>query len=195
MQLKITARNIEQVSAELRGLVARVDDLRPVLAQFGIHMIRSVEQTFQAGGRPTPWWPSGRAMRMARTSKSGNMGKTLIKSGRLKNSIVAAVTGPRTLSVGTNVKYAAVHQLGFSGTVQIPEHLRRVKTRNVYQVKTAQTVSGRKIRSRRKIASGFTVVKAHPANMRIPARPYLVAQTEDMEILQGMMERHLENAK
>jgi len=187
MLLKITARNIEQVSAELRGLVARVDDLRPVLAQFGIHMIRSVEQTFQAGGRPTAWPPSIRAMTKG--------GKTLIKTARLKDSIVAAVTGPRTLSVGTNVKYAAVHQLGFSGTVQIPEHLRRVKTRNVYQVKTAQTVSGRKIRSRRKIASGFTVVKAHPAHMRIPARPYLVAQAEDMEILQGMMERHLENAK
>jgi phage gpG-like protein len=187
MQLRITTRNIEQASAELRGLVARADDLRPVLAGFGIHMIRSVEQTFQAGGRPVAWPPSIRALTKG--------GKTLIKSGQLKNSTVAQVTGPRTLSVGTNVKYAAVHQLGFSGTVQIPEHLRRVKSRNLYQVKTAQTVSGKKIRSRRKIASGFTVVKAHPAHMRIPARPFLVAQEEDLGILQGMIERRLEGTK
>ncbi|MBI4242252.1 MAG: phage virion morphogenesis protein [Candidatus Rokubacteria bacterium] len=187
MQLKITARNVEQASAELKALVRRVEDLRPVLAEFGIHMIRSVEQTFQAGGRPTAWPPSIRAMRGG--------GKTLIKTARLKNSIVATVTGPRSLSVGTNVKYAAVHQLGFSGTVQIPEHIRRVKSRNVYRVKTATTVSGRKIRSRRKIASGFAVVKAHPAHMRIPARPFLVAQDEDMEILKGMLERHIEGDK
>ncbi len=84
MQLRITPRNVEQVSAELRDLARRVEDIRPVLAEFGIHMIRSVEQTFQAGGRPTAWPPSIRAMTRG--------GKTLIKTARLKNSIVAAVT-------------------------------------------------------------------------------------------------------
>jgi phage gpG-like protein len=171
MQLRITARNIEEVSAELRNIVRSVEDIRPVLAEFGIHMIRSVEKTFQTGGHPVPWPASIRARTRG--------GKTLIKSGRLKNSIVAALTGDRTLQVGTNVKYAAIHQLGFSGTVQIPEHIRRVTRAFGRRLKTPT----------------YATVRGHPAHMRIPARPFLVAQEEDLEIWKGMLGRHMEGGK
>ncbi len=187
MQLKITARNVEQASAELKQLARRVEDLRPVLAEFGIHMIRSVEQTFQAGGRPTAWPPSIRVI------KHG--GKTLIKSGRGKNSIVANVTGARTLSIGTNVGYMDVQHTGIDRVVQIPEHIRRVRSRDVYRTMAVRTVSGRTIRSRRRISSGITTVRPHPAHMRIPARPFLMAQPEDLEILRGMLEGHLEGKR
>lgn len=165
--LKITQRNIEQVSKELREIVRRVSDLKPVLAEFGVHMIRSVELTFQAGGRPVPWPPSIRALRQG--------GKTLIKSGRLKNSIVASVMGPRTLRLGTNVAYAAVHQLGFAGNMTVPEHVRRVTRAFGRRLKTPT----------------YATVRQHQRLVRIPARPFLVAQDEDVEILKGMLERHV----
>jgi len=165
--LKINQRNIEEVSRDLKALVRRVSDLRPVLAEFGVHMVRSVEQTFQAGGRPAPWPPSIRALRQG--------GKTLIKTARLKNSIVASVTGPRTLRLGTNVAYAAVHQLGFAGNMTVPEHIRRVTRAFGRRLKTPT----------------YATVQQHQRLVRIPARPFLVAQPEDLEILRGMLERHI----
>jgi len=167
IQLKINQRNIEEVSKELREIVRRVSDLKPVLAEFGIHMVRSVEQTFQASGRPAPWPPSIRALRQG--------GKTLIKTARLKNSIVASVTGPRTLRLGTNVAYAAVHQLGFAGNMTVPQHIRRVTRAFGRRLKTPT----------------YATVRQHQRLVRIPARPFLVAQDEDIEILRGMLERHI----
>ena len=169
--LKINQRNIEEVSRDLKALVRRVSDLRPVLAEFGVHMVRSVEQTFQAGGRPAPWPPSIRALRQG--------GKTLIKTARLKNSIVASVTGPRTLRLGTNVVYAAVHQLGFAGNMTVPEHVRRVTRAFGRRLKTPT----------------YATVRQHQRLVRIPARPFLVAQDEDLTVLQGMLERHVEGQR
>ena len=169
--LQINQRNIEQTSKELREIVRRVSDLKPVLAEFGVHMVRSTELTFQAGGRPAPWPPSIRAINTG--------GKTLIDSTRLKTSIVASVTGPRTLRLGTNVAYAAVHQLGFAGNMTVPQHIRRVTRAFGRRLKTPT----------------YATVRQHQRLVRIPARPFLVAQAEDLEILRGMLERHIGGGK
>ncbi len=185
MQLRLTTKNFEQASAQFRELARRAGNWRPVLAQFGIHMLRSVEQTFHAGGRPTLWPPSIRAMTKG--------GKTLIDTARLKNSMVAAVTGPTTLRVGTNVRYAAVHQFGFSGTVQIPEHLRRVRSRDIRgsEIRVSPK-TGKRYKAHPKIARGFAVVKAHAAHLRIPARPFLVVQDADDRMWVRLAEKYLE---
>jgi phage virion morphogenesis protein len=73
------------------------------------------------------WPPSGRAESEGRMSKEGKAkaqsmarfegsgktisGKTLVDTGRLKNSITTAVDVDE-IQVGTNVVYARIHQLG-----------------------------------------------------------------------------------
>jgi phage gpG-like protein len=185
MQLKISPRNLDDATRKVAQLVRKVGDLRPVLAQFGIHMIRSVEQTFEAGGRPTAWPPSLRVLLKG--------GKTLIDTARLKNSVVAAVTGPTTMAIGTNVAYAAAHQLGFTGVVQIPAHVRFVRTRDrIMYEETHSTRTGKAYVKRSKFASGFTTVRAHPAHLRIPRRPFLVVQESDRAAFYELLARHLE---
>lgn len=52
------------------------------------------------------------------------------RSGRLISSIhheLEETDAEVNALVGTNVEYAAVHELGFSGTVQVKEHYRTVK--------------------------------------------------------------------
>lgn len=68
------------------------------------------------------------------------------------------------LIFGSKVPYAATHEQGFSGTVNVPQH-----TRNITQA------------FGRKIAPTQVTVSAHNKNMRIPKRPYLVPALEDQE--------------
>lgn len=191
---RITAKGLEQAKAELAQIPVRAMDLRPVLQQFGIHMLRSIQRNFAEGGRPIRWrqWAPSTAANEAGplylrsgkvTSSRGRTarartGKVLYDTGRLANSITSQVTGPRTLRLGTNLVYAAIHQLG--GTINIPG-IRPVRAKAL-----------------RWFLPGGKVVfakKAAPHTVRIPSRPYLVAQEEDMQILQSMIDRHLQGAK
>jgi phage gpG-like protein len=128
---------------------------------------------------------------MSRRVRRGG-GKTMIDTGRLKNSHVAAVLDPRTLSIGTNVKYARPLYLGFHGTVQIPQHLRRVTSRDVRMpMRRVSRKTGRAYTAAVQVASGFAVVRAHTARRNLPARNPLVVQPEDLMILVAMAEQHL----
>ena len=71
---------------------------------------------FKAGKGPdgTPWEPSGRVKAIAAASKAARnrkRGKTLIETGRLRASIHWQAD-PSGVAVGTDVKYAAIHQFG-----------------------------------------------------------------------------------
>lgn len=149
----VAFKNFPEVAARVRAVAEAGKDLRPVYEAFGPHMIRSVDQNFQEGGRPARWTPS---------KKSG--GKTLVDTGILKNSINFRVSA-RGLVIGTNVKYGAIHQLG--GT--IPAHTVRPK-----RAKTlAFMVGGRMV-----FASKVEI----PA-MTLPARPFLAVQEGDWEVM------------
>lgn len=67
-----------------------------------------------------------------------------------------------TLTYGTKVPYARAQEEGFSGTVQIPSHTRRITQAFGRQIepKTVQ-------------------VSAHSKNMNLPARPYLGPALDD----------------
>lgn len=54
-----------------------------------------------------------------------------VQSGRLRRSINFRVAESSTgveAKVGTNVEYGRVHEFGFSGTVNVKEHMRRAQT-------------------------------------------------------------------
>jgi phage gpG-like protein len=189
IRLKITPRNIAQVSDDLKALVRRVEDITPVLGQFGVHMIRSIQKNFDVGGRPRwkPWaastaineaggvrLKSGKVSASRRRTARARTGKVLYDTGRLANSVTASVTGRRTLLLGSNVVYAAIHHFG--GTIRVPEIVpRRAGALRWYSAGGAPIFAKR----------------ARPHTVLIPARPWLVVQDEDLEILTGMVERHV----
>lgn len=86
-------------------------------------------------------------------------GSLLVDSGALANSIRPAVISPQkvVISAGNDhVLYAEIHNEGFHGLANIPEHQRKTQS------------------------SGITTVKAHQRAMDMPQRQFL-GQSEEME--------------
>ena len=83
-----------------------------------------------------------------------------VRTGTLRRSINRVVEederGIRA-TVGTNVEYAAIHEYGFSGTVNVREHVRR-------------TPSG-----------GSATVSAHTREVNLPERSFLRSTLKDFE--------------
>lgn len=87
------------------------------------------------------------------------------KTGTLRRSINRVVRDQPSeimAQVGTNLVYAAVHEYGFDGIVNVREYTRR---------SAAQLAVGRK--SRAKKSEGTITVRAHTMHMRVPERSYL----------------------
>lgn len=99
--------NVKIDDAEVKGFLTRlrerVEDLTPVMQTIGQIVRTSVGKNFEQGGRPEKWQPSQRA--------TGSGGLTLVDTARLKNSINAKATN-KQVTIGTNVAYGAIHQLG-----------------------------------------------------------------------------------
>ena len=107
--------------------------------------------------------PEGRRWKTSiRAAAEG--GKTLVRSGQLKNSIHARAD-TSGFAVGTDVKHAATHQFG---------------------------ETGRTIRARRKKALRFQVggrwISKKQVRITIPARPFLGLSDEDMREIRDTVE-------
>jgi len=90
-------------------------------------------------------------------------------TGRLRRSIAAAsLLTDRSVEVGgivgTNVKYAAVHEYGFSGTVTVRDHMRQIKK-----------AFGRPLKSPHAIH-----VSAHGRRVNLPERSFLRSALREM---------------
>jgi len=154
-----------EMKAALKGLSTRLTRPQKALKECGLVLLRSVAKTFKAGGRPVRWKPSNRAQ------FSG--GKTLIDTARLMRSITMKVTG-KTLKVGTNVKYAAMHQLGgkVAGRTIFPKRAKALRwIDRAGNVRFAKKVT----------IPGFTM----------PARPFLVIQDADWRVFGRIFGDHI----
>jgi len=94
-----------------------------------------------------------------------------VRTGTLRRSINREVNSTPTrvvATVGTNVKYAAVHEFGFNGDVTVRSHVRKVASRSIGAGKK-QTVQG----------IGF--VREHTRHMVIPERSYLRSTVREFQ--------------
>lgn len=93
-----------------------------------------------------------------------------VRTNRLRGSLRwtrATIDGDAVIAtIGSNVKYAAAHEFGFDGTVQVKAHVRRY-ARAGGQVTTLRAAAKSK---RKDITTGTGTVKAHARRMRIPER-------------------------
>ncbi|SEK34431.1 phage virion morphogenesis (putative tail completion) protein [Roseovarius azorensis] len=97
------------LEAGLTDALRQLSDLTPLMRRIGGVLETSVSERFEQSKGPggVPWAPSQRAREVG--------GKTLVDSTRLRDSIVSEA-GPRSVEVGSNVPYAAIHQSG--GTIK-----------------------------------------------------------------------------
>jgi phage virion morphogenesis protein len=108
------------VTGDLEKFAGRLERLgKPgVKQQLNTQIAQALENStlerFKTGTDPDggAWKPSGRVQaENAKRRKSGKSGKTLVDTGRLRNSIHSA-SSDDAAEVGTDVVYARIHQLG-----------------------------------------------------------------------------------
>lgn len=91
-----------------------------------------------------------------------------VRSGRLRRSINSRMEGEGTNevkgTVGTNLVYGRPHEYGFSGTVQVREHLRTIVQAFGKPIGPVQVT-----------------VKAHKMTMKLPEKSFLRSALRDLE--------------
>ncbi|MBF0249961.1 MAG: phage virion morphogenesis protein [Alphaproteobacteria bacterium] len=105
--LHIDATGLNGIAEKFERLQRRVADVSPLMDEIGSMLVASTQDRFERGVDPDgrPWTPSGRV------NMSQGTAKTLLDSGRLMSSITHE-PGNSQVEVGSNVIYAAIHQLG-----------------------------------------------------------------------------------
>lgn len=151
-QAQETLRRFERFPTELGNVIAYTMDEEN---QFTIAHISEKRLTGQG-----PFPPS-----------QGRLG---VRTGQLRRSLRAnkaeVIRNVVSSSIGTNVRYAGMHEFGFTGSVVVPAHRRRVKSRDVIE-----RVGKRRV----KTASGVAIVREHTRNVRFPERAPIRRGIED----------------
>lgn len=171
----VSLEGSEKIAALLSDLEKRAVNLTPAMKSIGSHVVSVALMSFRK--EQTPWgaaWPkSGRAKK--------KKGKTLADTGRLKASISRDVNanGVR-ISTGSNVRYAAIHQFGFSGPVIIKSHIRKITK-----------AFGKPLANTR-----WADIKAHSRKMFMVDRPYMPMTLEEIGIsdIEEILIKHLTKA-
>lgn len=92
----------------------------------------------------------------------------LIKSGRLSRSPRMISTGPLRATFGTDVPYAAAHNNGFRGTVNVKAH----KRNKIGTIRVSTGKTGQPFKNKKSIV-GRGDVKAHQRQMNLPRRRFI----------------------
>lgn len=105
--------NDAQVSAALAKISAHLDDLSPLMNEIGLFMVESTKQRFDNTETPqgTAWAPRSPTTIKHYQRTKQKFGPVLHKTGDLRQSIFHAYDAT-SVSVGTNLIYAAVQQFG-----------------------------------------------------------------------------------
>lgn len=125
-----------------------------------------------------------------RKSKKDAGRAILVKSGRLKRSPRVISTTADSVTVGSDVPYAQVHNDGFNGTVNVKSF-----QRNKYNSRKAGSGKLNKSGSERmqtiSTVSGVGTVKAHTRQMNMPRRRFLGTSENMMQRLKRIAAIHL----
>lgn len=173
--LTITVDDAQALTQLSRLGQSETSDLMPRLGEY---LLKSTQRRFNKGNQKapdgTPW--EKLTARYAR-GKKYNKDKILTLRGYLRSSIRYQVTGASSVEVGTDNKYAAIHQFG--GTIEQNAQSRRVRFRSV---------AGRVLfagKRHKKVTERWVTRGASQAKM--PARPFLGFSAEDETEIQGIV--------
>jgi len=142
-----------------------------IMAKAGAIVVEFSNEAFQEQGwtdqQLEPWTPR-------KSEDAKDQGRAILyKTGRLRRSIrVIAVTAD-SVTIGTDVPYAQVHNEGFTGTVRVAGHIRMVP------IKAAKGVKAVKFKK--------SVVPKHRRYMRMPQRKFLGNSHKQTERMRQMI--------
>lgn len=172
------------VLSAMNRLLAASLDLSPMTRTVANLLLSRTEFNFAAQAGPGGPWP---ALAKSTLKRRGADAKMLQDTGHLAASITPS-SGPDFAAIGTNVVYAAIHQLGgdisrapFSSWVRLREEKKgQLKRQAGYQnLAVFAKDSHKRARTVRYTSDGF--------NIHIPARPYLPV-TADGRLQAGVSE-------
>lgn len=111
MRIEVNIEGLGAVQRALQRLGDRAADLRPAFREIGAGVVAESQLGFKESRDPygTPW-AALKASTIARRRKGS--AKPLLDTGRLRNSITYRLLGVAGVDIGTNTRYAAIHQLG-----------------------------------------------------------------------------------
>jgi phage virion morphogenesis protein len=202
--IQVDDANVKVALAKFRLSLAQKDEL---MFQIGAAMLVSVRRTFREQGSPArSWAPLAPSTVKSNPKKYGSGHQLLIDSGHLLNSI-GFKTEPGAVVIGTNLKYAAVHQFGSrdrgsvgvgprtqamqDATVNVKEHSYARLSASLGKGKIGnRSLNVRGPRNQVKIN-----VAGHTRHQNIPARPYLVFRPEDPQRIQSLVNGYIRRAR
>lgn len=194
--IRINADGFDSLGAMIEAMEERALNMTPLMARFGAAMIASVHANFAAEGRPEKWAPLSAStvrsmqndvVQQIRGTKRYQNAKTdatrskyeqqaidgmghkiLVRSGDLRQSIMVGEVTPDSVEIGSSLPYARIQQLGGTiGPVTV-----RPKSKQALAFPTAD---------------GTVVVRnANIPERKIPARPYLKIQEDDIKLFVGL---------
>jgi len=173
--LTLQMKGDKELKALLKRMQEKAKDLSPPLKSIKMGLIASIDRNFREEGRPDKWQSLSPAT-LARRRKAGAGAKILQDTGRLKMSITA-YSDKTMAKAGTNVPYAAIHQYG--GTIKIPPMI--IRPKNVKALHFF--MDGKEVFCK--------FARLPERNVRIPARPFMLIQDEDMEDYKLLILNHL----
>jgi len=155
-------------NTRIKALLYKSKNLRPPLKQTGVYMLRSIDKNFQVEGRPQKWQSLAPSTLINRR-KRGKGAKILQDTGIGRQSIsILEITGGH-ISIGTTQPYMAIHQTG-GKTSEYEIRPKRAKALHFF------LAGGEEIFAKRVLHPGHT----------IPARPFLLIQDEDYEVIDNI---------
>ncbi|WP_416053122.1 phage virion morphogenesis protein [Cupriavidus basilensis] len=187
IEISLDFKNVDQALGRLAGFSR---SKRPLMRSIAGIMADAVEENFAQEGRPK-WLGLAPATRKRRGD-----GKILQDKGRLAASIVSRADG-ESAAVGTNVRYAAIHQFGgeitraaHSGWVRLRTDARGNLIRQGTKGRAARLAVFAKDSHKRVRTVRYT---SSEGKTKIPARPFLALTQVDADNIERTVSEYLAN--
>jgi phage gpG-like protein len=162
--------NLDDLKRRLSTAAGRIQ-LFPMLSvsEWLRLVVRKTFTMTHASPEGVPWAPLSEKY-AARKKGPGILRETSALFDQVGSARAAPVIEGNTISLGSNLPYAAAHQYGFEGDVAVHEHVRRVKSKDKYGMRLNPKL-GKMTRVR--ILLGEGKVSKYMRHAKNPARPYL----------------------
>lgn len=172
-----------QFSPQAQELLARVSDPRVALQAIrrgsdlaNQSTIGVIQKSFLSYPKSGPTTPEGLRVITNRLRGSVRASKAVIDG----DTVVSAI--------GSNVKYAGVHEFGFQGSVMVGGQIRKRRVFRDFLAKNGKA-------TRRKVRVGDSYVTPHRRNVNIPARaPFRRGITRNLETIRQIVSQSIVKA-
>ena len=108
IEIKIDSKEVEH---KLQDVVKRSSDLKPLMKNIASIFASAAEDNFAEEGRPDKWQDLSKVTKKLREKKGKWPGQILQVSGQLASSVNTYYDNGSAV-IGSNLEYAAIHQLG-----------------------------------------------------------------------------------